>query len=64
MPTLWFEEADKPVWHRMTQKLGPLDYKAVCGWHLAPFHGRIWPQKRYEPGPAERERCRSCVGVE
>jgi hypothetical protein len=61
---LWFEESDKQVWHLMTRRAGPLDYHAACGWHLAPYSGRVWPQKDDEPGPTEDERCRSCVGKE
>jgi hypothetical protein len=61
---LWFEESEKKVWHLMTHKAGPLDYRAACGWHLAPYNGRVWPQKDHEPGPVEDERCRPCVGKE
>lgn len=62
--TLWFEESDKQVWHLMTRRVAPLDYHAACGWHLAPYTGRVWPQKDHELGPPESERCRSCVGKE
>ena len=64
MATLWFEESDKSVWHRMTTKIGPLDYRAACGWYLTPYPGRIWYQKPGEEGPPEGVRCRTCVGEE
>lgn len=38
---LWFEEADKQVWHLMTRE-GPTKYHAACGWQLTPHRGRIW----------------------
>lgn len=61
---LWFEESDKRVWHRMTKREGHMNYHAVCGWHLSPVTGRIWPQKAGDPGPPEADRCRTCVGKE
>jgi len=61
---LWFEEADKHVWHLMTRKADRMDYHAACGWHLAPHTGRIWPQKPSENGPDEETRCRTCIGEE
>lgn len=64
MSQLWFEESDKRVWHLMTKKPGPMNYRAACGWHLVPYTGRVWPQKAHEPGPPDLERCRSCVGRE
>lgn len=62
MGQLWFEEADKRVWHLMTRRTGPMDYHAACGWHLTPHTGRVWPQKPLEDGPARERRCRTCVG--
>lgn len=61
---LWFEESDKQVWHLMTRRAAPLDYHAACGSHLTPVTGRVWSQKAHEPGPAEPDRCRTCVGKE
>jgi hypothetical protein len=62
MATLWFEEVDKQVWHRMSRREGPRSYHAACGWTLSPVTGRIWPQKPGEDGPDEETRCRACIG--
>ncbi len=62
MGRLWFEEADKQVWHLMTRREGGRSFHAACGWTLDPVSGRVWPQKPTEEGPAERDRCRTCVG--
>lgn len=62
MAQLWFEEADKHVWHLMTSKTGPMEYHAGCGWYLTPYTGRIWFQKAHELGPTDETRCHTCVG--
>lgn len=41
-----------------------MEYHAACGWHLTPYRGRIWPEKRIDEGPPEADRCHTCVGIE
>ena len=62
--TLWIEERDKPVWHRVVTRVDSLEYRAVCGWELSAREGRIWAQKPLEAGPQPADRCRACVGAE
>ena len=59
--TIWIEEADKAVWHRMTRREGRTTYRAVCGWELSVIAGRIWPVKAGELSPPDGERCHDCV---
>lgn len=62
--TLWIEERDKPVWHRVVTRVGSLQYKAVCGWDLSAREGRIWSQKPNESGPERADRCHACIGAD
>jgi hypothetical protein len=61
--TLWIEEPDKPVWHRVVARARSLEYRAGCGWELSARHGRVWPQKFDQPGPADDLRCHACVAT-
>ena len=61
--TLWIEEPDEQVWHRAVARTGSLQYRAACGWELNAREGRVWPQKPDQSGPAEEQRCHSCVGA-
>lgn len=58
--TLWIEERDKPVWHRVVTRVHALQYRAACGWDLSAREGRIWSQKPGESGPEPAQRCHSC----
>jgi hypothetical protein len=59
--TLWIEERDEPVWHRVVARDRSLEYRAACGWELSAREGRVWPQKPNQPGPADELRCHTCV---
>ena len=42
MGALWFEEADKQVWHLMTRRKGERSsYHTAWGWTLSPLAGRM-----------------------
>ena len=62
MAQLWIEETDKAVWHLANGRTAPLRYTVVCGWVLPARPTRVWPQKSYELGPPQGQRCHSCIG--
>jgi hypothetical protein len=61
--TLWIEERDKPVWHRVATRVRALEYRAACGWELSAREGRIWSQKPHDVGPKVEDRCHTCIGT-
>ncbi|HEX6434407.1 MAG TPA: hypothetical protein VFZ87_09185 [Gemmatimonadales bacterium] len=58
--TIWIEEAETAVWHRVSARVADGYIPAACGWRMNVHHGRIWPVKPNAPGPPDAERCHSC----
>ena len=59
---LYFEEPVQAVWH-IVRRTPDGRYPALCGWEMTDWHGRIWPMKRDEPGPATDAICRTCLAA-
>ncbi len=63
MRALWIEEREKHVWHRSVGRIGPLTYRAACGWRMGIRDSRVWPITGSDPGPAPPQRCHACVAA-
>ncbi len=62
---LWAKEPGSRIWHGLIDRTADANYKAGCGWELAPLiSNMLWPVHPGEPGPPEFERCQWCEAAD